>query len=604
MDGNNLASAAEPGSERRSFSREWDGELKLVVGVDIGTTSSQVSFTFLEPGGKQTVHRVTQWPGQEPQSRIPSLIWYDSNNQPVSFGAEARAPKAEDRAEDEGWQLVQCFNLHLHPSDLRAKCNQAIEPLPFGVPLLQVYSDFLRYLLRHTQPFFEDRILDGRLIWQRYHKNMAFVIAHPNEYGIREQVFLRSAAVAAGFTTSENAASHINFVTEAEASAHFCLYYTNLEGRLRIGANIAICDAGHSTVHATLYTVRDISPVVRLQKLRQSIYIQAGDTLVDKLAEAYLRQLFEKAGLLPDEINEYVTRGMWDFERLVKKMFCETTRDYVITVAHSRFNSSNLRIRRGLLTLAGRTIQSFFDRCVSEIIASISSQVTSIPVSHILLVGSFGDQPYLRQRLKNQFEPMGIQLVLTNDSTSGAVADGTVLWHCASDIIERTPPRAFGTEIDVPFDQSHPEHCDRAQTVKSSGTYISGRWLQLAPGGVPINGNGTCRQSHTREYSGPDADLGILSEKLYTYPHDDSPNWIKNNSGEILDGFQELLTVTADLSGMREALQPRISARGAKYWALTFNLCVRFSRTRSEAFLEWAEKDDIKAIPAKVTMHQ
>lgn len=27
------------------------------------------------------MHRVTQWPGQEPQSRIPSLIWYDSNNQ-------------------------------------------------------------------------------------------------------------------------------------------------------------------------------------------------------------------------------------------------------------------------------------------------------------------------------------------------------------------------------------------------------------------------------------------------------------------------------------------------------------------------------------------
>lgn len=70
----------------------------------------------------------------------------------------------------------------------------------------------------------------------------------------------------------------------------------------------------------------------------------------------------------------------------------------------------------------------------------------------------------------------------TNITSSGAVADGTVLWHCASDIIERTPPRAFGTEIDVPFDQSHPEHCDRAQTVKSSGTYISGRWLQLAPG--------------------------------------------------------------------------------------------------------------------------
>jgi hypothetical protein len=76
--------------------------------------------------------------------------------------------------------------------------------------------------------------LDGKTIWQNYKPNMDVVIAHPNGWGIQEQTFLRTAAVAAGFTSASQASSRVHFVTEAEASAHFCMYHTTLRSQLTV----------------------------------------------------------------------------------------------------------------------------------------------------------------------------------------------------------------------------------------------------------------------------------------------------------------------------------------------------------------------------------
>jgi hypothetical protein len=105
--------------------------------------------------------------------------------------------------------------------------------------LSQIYADFLRYLLQHTQQFFKERILDGRNIWQTYRPDMEVIIAHPNGWGIREQTFLRTAAVMAGLTSTAQASNNVHFVTEAEASVHFCMHYTTLGSHLK--ASMRVC---------------------------------------------------------------------------------------------------------------------------------------------------------------------------------------------------------------------------------------------------------------------------------------------------------------------------------------------------------------------------
>jgi hypothetical protein len=118
---------------------------------------------------------------------------------------------------------------------------QNISELPAGVPLSQVYADYLRYLLEHTQQFFEDHILDGKTIWQKYKPTMDVTIAHPNGWGIREQSFLRTAVVTTGFTSIEQASNQVHFVTEAEASVHFYMYYTTLRSQLKVIRDALVC---------------------------------------------------------------------------------------------------------------------------------------------------------------------------------------------------------------------------------------------------------------------------------------------------------------------------------------------------------------------------
>lgn len=63
---------------------------------------------------------------------------------------------------------------------------------------------------------------------------MDIVIGHANGHGIREQEFLRSAAISAGIVASEKALRHIRFVSEAEAWVRFCLHHVDLESPLPV----------------------------------------------------------------------------------------------------------------------------------------------------------------------------------------------------------------------------------------------------------------------------------------------------------------------------------------------------------------------------------
>lgn len=89
---------------------------------------------------------------------------------------------------------------------------------------------------------------------------MEIVIAHPNGWGFKEQSFLREATIAA-YTTSavdlkstrstggrrhglaqDDLATRIRFISEAEASVHFCIFHTNIESRMQVGLFLFLPD--------------------------------------------------------------------------------------------------------------------------------------------------------------------------------------------------------------------------------------------------------------------------------------------------------------------------------------------------------------------------
>ncbi|KAG8717707.1 hypothetical protein FRC08_006899 [Ceratobasidium sp. 394] len=571
----------------------WEGRSKIVIGIDVGTTQSGVAFTFLQQGANQAIHRVTQWPGQEAssmQSKIPTLVWYDLEGKAVSFGAEATSHQAQADAEDHGWRLAKHFKLHLHPSDMKAKHDLKLDPLPDGVSLRRIYSDFLGYLLKHTQSFFEARIIDGAKIWEDYRSELEVVIAHPNGWGIREQTFLRAAAVDAGFTSTPSSRKRIRFVTEAEASVHFCIYHTNLGNRLQAGTKFAVCDAGGSTVDTTVYSVTTARPALRIEETKASACIQAGAIFVDDAAENYLRAVFMNASLSREDMQEYTTRGVKDFENAAKRNFLDVAKDQMIEIAGPRVNIPSIRARRGRMTIPGAIVKSFFDVCVDEIMASVDEQIEGTDVSYILLVGGFGDSPFLRQQFKNRYEPQGCQVTLTNDSASKAVADGAIIWNNTSSVFGRAPRSSFGAKTTEMYDPTFFEHRGREVFTSCSGyKKVSGHWSQIVAKGVVLDVEAVDRKSFHRDYPEPDPDLEDFESNLYLYTGEGVPRWATNRQGVLNDGFYKSCTITADLTNLSGALEPRVGMEGKRYWRLHFDVCIRFGGTELEAYLEWEE---------------
>ncbi|ELU36997.1 hypothetical protein AG1IA_08970 [Rhizoctonia solani AG-1 IA] len=561
------------------FQGTWEGENKIVVGIDIGTTQSGVAFAFLEKGQDQAIQRVTHWPGQEAQSlasKIPTLVWYNTDKEAVSFGAEALSPQAEEEAEDNEWQLARHFKLHLHPGSMRNEHGLALDPLPPGISLLRVYSDFLGYLIRHTQTFFEDRIIDGRLIWQKHRPSMQFIIAHPNGWGIREQAFLRTAATNAGLVTNATAATCIRFVTEAEASVHFCIYHTNLGSRLKPGMKFAVCDAGGSTVDTTVYSVISTRVPIDVALNPFTSGVQAGAIFVNAAAEQHIQRTLTSANLPSEDVADYSKRGIQDFEKNLKRQFAGSADSKTVEVAGTRTNYPAIGIRRGHMSLSGyaERVQKFFDICVNEIKSSVDQQIQG---------------PYLRRVFKDRYEPQGCQITLTNDSTSKAVADGAIIWSTTSNVTGRAPRSSFGIETSMRYNSGNVDHQGREVITCPSGNQkVSGIWSQIA--GVTIDARAVARESFSQAFSSPNPDLSNFEVSLISYANNGEPMWARDKRGK---GY------IIRASG---ALEPRIGVHGNKYWRLYFEVCIRFGGTELEAYLEWEERgatrtSDVTIVP-------
>jgi hypothetical protein len=81
--------------------------------------------------------------------------------------------------------------------------------------------------------------------------------------------------------------------------------------------------------------------------------VQAGAIFVDRSAKNYLEQVLIGAGLSSADVEEYVDRGVKDFENNAKRAFRDITVDQTIEIAGNRFNNAAIRTRRGRMTLTG-----------------------------------------------------------------------------------------------------------------------------------------------------------------------------------------------------------------------------------------------------------
>lgn len=99
-----------------------------------------------------------------------------------------------------------------------------IPPLPDGKSAVDVFSDFLRYLHKCARSYIEETHSNGLSLWKSLETRTEFVLTHPNGWEGGQQALMRKAALMAGLISdTDDGRSRLSFVTEGEASLHFCI---------------------------------------------------------------------------------------------------------------------------------------------------------------------------------------------------------------------------------------------------------------------------------------------------------------------------------------------------------------------------------------------
>jgi hypothetical protein len=88
--------------------------------------------------------------------------------------------------------------------------------------VVEVFADFLRYLLKCASSYIQDTHANGPDLWNSVESQVDFVLSHPNGWEGAQQSEMRRAAVLAGLVPdTPSGHSRLSFVTEGEASLHF-----------------------------------------------------------------------------------------------------------------------------------------------------------------------------------------------------------------------------------------------------------------------------------------------------------------------------------------------------------------------------------------------
>jgi hypothetical protein len=151
------------------------------------------------------------------------MIYYDQSGKVRAVGAEAMKEGICELAEDENWVKAEWFKLHLRSKVGAGRgVSSDIPPLPLNKTVVEVFADFLRYLLECASSYIQDTHANGPDLWNSVKSDIDFVLSHPNGWEGTQQSEMRRAAVLAGLVPdNRNGHSRLSFVTEGEASLHY-----------------------------------------------------------------------------------------------------------------------------------------------------------------------------------------------------------------------------------------------------------------------------------------------------------------------------------------------------------------------------------------------
>jgi molecular chaperone DnaK (HSP70) len=407
---------------------------------------------------------IVQWPdgsdGLEgvTNDKVPTEICYDGKK--CNWGFEIL----------EGQQRYQWFKLELDPEKAKETSYLAVEyPDPNALPTSStktaetLSTHYLTKLRQHVMQVLQTKVGVGVV----ESTAIEYVITVPAIWSDAAKYRTRACAKGAGM------GGDLQIISEPEAAVIYVLDSMD-PGTLEVGDTFVMCDAGGGTVDLISYMVEELKPVVRICEVAPGSGAACGSTFLNRIFRKYLEDHFSNHdGWDEDTLESALER----FETVAKRKFNGQETDILIPMP-GLGNDRTKGVFRGKLTLSSTKLRTIFEPVIATITSLISAQIkiTAEDVKAVLLVGGFGQSPYLRRCVQ---KVVGDVQVIQPSSGWTAVVRGALIKGLAEAspatsrimIGHRIARKAYGCHALVPFWQGEHDEGRRYASIKRFGEF-------------------------------------------------------------------------------------------------------------------------------------
>ncbi|KDR69814.1 hypothetical protein GALMADRAFT_255630 [Galerina marginata CBS 339.88] len=572
---------------------------RLVLAFDIGTTYSGISYSVLDPGQVPQIKGVTRFPAHEHisgASKIPTIIYYDQQGKVRAVGAEATREGIYEAAEDGNWVKAEWFKLHLRSKVGAGKnIHQNIPPLPPNKTVVDVFADFLRYMLECASSYIQDTHANGPAMWKSVEDDIDFVLSHPNGWEGKEQSQMRRAAVISGLIPDTPAGhARVSFVTEGEASLHFAIQNGVLSAAMKNGDGIVIVDAGGGTIDVSSYNSKTNDATDTYEEIAAPQCHFHGSVFVSIHARVFLEAFLEDSTFVDD--LDHIIRC---FDKTTKPRFRKADEPQYIKFGSTRDNDPQCNIRFGQLKLAGSDVAEFFEPSVKCIVAAVLDQrkTSHNKISHVVLVGGFAASDWLFNSVFTPLEKLGLNVLRPENHVNKAVSDGAISFYLDHFVRSRVSKVTYGSFCATQYDSTDPEHVARSADILTfnSGTVMVNHYFaSILPKNTQVSETKEFRYSFHRE-SRDRASFNAVASPVWCYRGSIAePKWKDIDT----TNYTQLCDIVTDLSHL--PLSPMTNPQGETYYRLYYEIVLLFGLTEMKAQCAWKENGVEKKGPAKI----
>jgi len=437
-----------------------DNSIKVVVGIDFGTSRSGYAYAFIDD--KKIIPRL-QWFGQTvPYVKTLTQILYSPDLQEKWWGHEAKTVFFEKRKTDEAKQyhFFEKFKMSLRESEDRtSEGPQIISSAGKKFLAVDVIADYLRFLKDFAWKDIT-KVTSGYL----KEEEIRWCLTVPAIWTDADKQLMRRAAQKAGIIgTSEEDAERLILALEPEAAAMYCQEKEQHE--LKEGNRFMVVDSGGGTVDIT---VHEVLAGKKLKEVVTGTGGAYGSTYVDK----YFVEEFLANKLTSKVIESYHKEEPIDFLSMMDeweraKCNFDPTKDRYFPISIKLYNvlknypdvldklADEQDGEDESIYISSETMKQIFKSTLDGLVQKVHEQFEKLGSKKcdiMYLVGGFSTSPLLQERIRQEFEDKVTKIVIPS-IPGAAIVEGSVAFGIDPSIRSRVSRLTYGANSCYPFEK-------------------------------------------------------------------------------------------------------------------------------------------------------